>query len=190
MVAASMPPNTVVPIDWRLAAPAPVANISGTTPRMKAKAVIRIGRRRKPRRLHRGLDDARGLPRAGAWRIRRSGSRSWPRGRSASRSRSANRRRSAMSRSHSASSAPNRASGTASSTMKGIDQLSYCAARMRKTKTMREAEDDARDRARLELLERDAGPFVAEIARQRRRGGALHRGDRLARADSRARRRR
>ena len=41
-----MPPNTVVPIDWRLAAPAPVAIISGTTPRMKAKAVIRIGRSR------------------------------------------------------------------------------------------------------------------------------------------------
>src|SRR4030088_490130 len=47
MVAASMPPNTVVPMDWRLAAPAPVANISGTTPRMKAKAVIRMGRRRR-----------------------------------------------------------------------------------------------------------------------------------------------
>ena len=47
MVAASMPPNTVVPIDCRLAAPAPVANISGTTPRMKAKAVMRIGRRRR-----------------------------------------------------------------------------------------------------------------------------------------------
>ena len=47
MVAASMPPNTVVPIDCRLAAPAPVANISGTTPRMKAKAVIRIGRSRR-----------------------------------------------------------------------------------------------------------------------------------------------
>jgi hypothetical protein len=40
MVAASMPPNTVVPMDWRLAAPAPLANISGTTPRMKAKAVM------------------------------------------------------------------------------------------------------------------------------------------------------
>ena len=41
-----MPPKTVVPIDCRLAAPAPLANISGRTPRMKAKAVIRIGRRR------------------------------------------------------------------------------------------------------------------------------------------------
>ena len=47
MVAASMPPNTVVPMDWRLAAPAPVANISGTTPRMKAKAVMRMGRSRR-----------------------------------------------------------------------------------------------------------------------------------------------
>ena len=61
-----MPPNTVVPIDWRLAAPAPVAIISGTTPRMKAKAVIRIGPQPQPRGFHRRLDDARGLPRAGA----------------------------------------------------------------------------------------------------------------------------
>ncbi len=42
-----MPPKTAVPRAWRLAAPAPVATIMGTTPRMKANEVIRIGRKRR-----------------------------------------------------------------------------------------------------------------------------------------------
>ena len=46
-VEASMPENTVMPIDLRALAPAPVASTSGTTPRMKAKEVIRIGRNRE-----------------------------------------------------------------------------------------------------------------------------------------------
>ena len=45
-VEASIPPNTVVPRDCRLAAPAPAATTSGDTPRMNASAVIRIGRSR------------------------------------------------------------------------------------------------------------------------------------------------
>ncbi len=45
-VAASMPPTTVVPRTWRERAPAPWEITSGRTPRMKAKAVMRIGRRR------------------------------------------------------------------------------------------------------------------------------------------------
>src|SRR5262245_7228002 len=45
-VAASMPPNTVVPRTRREAAPDPVAMHRGTTPRMNARAVMRIGRRR------------------------------------------------------------------------------------------------------------------------------------------------
>ena len=46
-VATSMPQNTPVPITFCAPAPAPVASISGTTPRMKANAVIRIGRKRR-----------------------------------------------------------------------------------------------------------------------------------------------
>src|SRR2546428_10994725 len=46
VVANSMPANTVVPIEWRLAAPAPPATTSGDTPRMKANEVMRIGRKR------------------------------------------------------------------------------------------------------------------------------------------------
>ena len=33
-----------MPIAWRISAPAPVDNTSGTTPMMKANDVIRIGR--------------------------------------------------------------------------------------------------------------------------------------------------
>src|SRR3546814_20652814 len=42
-----MPENTVTPSAWRISAPGPVAIAIGTTPRMKAKAVIRMGRRRR-----------------------------------------------------------------------------------------------------------------------------------------------
>ena len=45
-VAADMPAKTAVPSDHRDAEPAPVAIISGTTPRMKANDVMRIGRNR------------------------------------------------------------------------------------------------------------------------------------------------
>src|SRR2546422_6253382 len=41
-----IPPNTVVPTEWRPFWPAPWATISGTTPNMNAKEVIKIGRRR------------------------------------------------------------------------------------------------------------------------------------------------
>ncbi len=42
----SIPENTTMPITLRASAPAPDAVSNGTTPRMKAKAVIRIGRSR------------------------------------------------------------------------------------------------------------------------------------------------
>jgi len=45
-VTPSIPKNTAVPSAWRSSAPGPVAITSGMTPRMKAKDVIRIGRRR------------------------------------------------------------------------------------------------------------------------------------------------
>ena len=41
-----MPENTAMPITLRASAPAPDAVSSGTTPRMNANAVIRIGRKR------------------------------------------------------------------------------------------------------------------------------------------------
>lgn len=45
-VDAIMPVNTLIPRDLRELAPAPVASTSGNTPRIKAKDVIRIGRKR------------------------------------------------------------------------------------------------------------------------------------------------
>ena len=45
-VESSMPPKTVVPTDWRPILPAPLAKTSGSTPRMKATEVIRMGRSR------------------------------------------------------------------------------------------------------------------------------------------------
>src|SRR6516165_12623534 len=46
-VDAIIPVNTVMPIDTRALAPAPLASTSGTTPRMKASEVITIGRKRE-----------------------------------------------------------------------------------------------------------------------------------------------
>ena len=45
-VTPSIPENTAVPKACRISAPAPVPSTSGTTPRMKASDVIRIGRSR------------------------------------------------------------------------------------------------------------------------------------------------
>jgi hypothetical protein len=45
-VEAIMPLKTLTPSKMRALAPAPVAVTSGTTPRMKAKEIIRIGRNR------------------------------------------------------------------------------------------------------------------------------------------------
>ncbi len=41
-----MPLRTVMPMDLRALAPAPLASTRGSTPRMKAKDVIRMGRNR------------------------------------------------------------------------------------------------------------------------------------------------
>ena len=41
-----MPLETAMPIDRRALAPAPLASTSGSTPRMNANEVIRIGRKR------------------------------------------------------------------------------------------------------------------------------------------------
>ena len=46
-VATSMPQNTAVPRTFCAPEPAPLARTSGTTPRMNAKAVIKIGRNRR-----------------------------------------------------------------------------------------------------------------------------------------------
>lgn len=62
-----MPLKTVIPIDLRALAPAPLAITKGRTPRMKEKDVIRIGRKRADdaveRRGHVGITEIDfGLP--------------------------------------------------------------------------------------------------------------------------------
>ena len=61
----------------------PVAIASGITPRMKAKDVIRIGRRRSRHASTAACDRRVAMLLALPWRIRRSGWRSWRPGRSA-----------------------------------------------------------------------------------------------------------
>jgi len=56
MVAASMPPKTVVPIDWRLAAPAPVATIR-ESPQNECECGHQDGTQTKSPRFHRRFDD-------------------------------------------------------------------------------------------------------------------------------------
>ena len=57
-VAAHIPPTTVVPIERRELAPAPKAKAKGIVPKINAKAVIRIGRKRILAAL---IPDSRGL---------------------------------------------------------------------------------------------------------------------------------
>jgi hypothetical protein len=61
-VAAIMPPITPVPIEWRLAEPAPVPIANGKTPKMNASEVMTIGRNlSKPCRFDRGIGDGQAL---------------------------------------------------------------------------------------------------------------------------------
>src|SRR5712664_1229816 len=65
VVAAIIPPKTVVPTETRPARPAPCANTSGTTPKMNASEVIKMGRSRmraaSPAQLLRKFDDQNGV---------------------------------------------------------------------------------------------------------------------------------
>jgi hypothetical protein len=134
IVAASMPTITTVPRMRRDTAPEPVAVHSGTQPRMKAKLVMRMGRRR-----------SLAPSRAASTRPRPFSSSSLAnstmrmaflaeRPMSITRPIWANTPKSYL-RAHSPKNAPKMAMGTESSTEKGRDQLSYRAARMRNTNT-------------------------------------------------------
>src|SRR5258705_13859415 len=68
--------------------------------------------------------------------------------------------------------------------MNGMDQLSYCAARIRNTNTMASANTTVAIDPAFQFLIGDAGPFECEVAGQRDGRGPLHRRDRLPRAIS------
>ena len=57
-VAVIMPPITPVPMAFWAPEPAPLLRASGSTPKMKAREVIRIGRSRSRARFQGGLDQS------------------------------------------------------------------------------------------------------------------------------------
>src|SRR5262245_14689882 len=130
-VEAIIPLNTATPMDLRALAPAPVASTNGSTPRMKANDVIRIGRNRvraaSTAASRSGLPSCKCCSRATstiriaffADSARSKTSPIWV------------YRLSATPRLLSARTGPTRESGTASSTENGRNQLSYCPARTR-----------------------------------------------------------
>ena len=131
-VAASMPPMTPVPTEWRAPAPAPLENASGSTPRMNASEVIRIGRNRSraASSAAAGVDspswcfiDAYSTIRIAFFAARPSSVTSpiWK------------YTSFVCPRSQTAASAPNMPNGSASITDSGSDHFSYCAARIRNT---------------------------------------------------------
>ena len=179
-LAASMPPITVVPMIWRATEPAPEAVHSGTQPRINANDVIRIGRSRS--RAPSSAASTRSLPFL-EFVLGELDNQNRVLGRQtdehhqtdlrihvASRSAPCRRARNAPSitrRSHSTANAPNTATGVLNRTLNGSDQLSYSAARIRKTNKQRESENHRRRHAllRLLLLERHAHVVVAHFAR-------------------------
>ncbi|MCY1410294.1 hypothetical protein D9M71_256600 [compost metagenome] len=127
-----MPPITPVPMACWLAELAPVAMARGTTPRMKAREVITIGRRR--RRAARTVASTRSWPSStrclanSMIRIAFLADRPIRVIRPTLKNTSLG-----IPRKVTANTAPSTPSGTTSNTEVGIDQLSYNAARHRNT---------------------------------------------------------
>ena len=129
-----MPLNTAVPSDRRISAPAPVATIRGTTPMMKANEVITIGRIRS-RDASRAASK-RGLPSlCSCW----ANSTTRMAFLHASPTSTTRPIRTKMSRAPPVAQPPSSEqsthSGTTRMTASGIVQLSYRAARARKTQS-------------------------------------------------------
>ena len=173
-VDAIMPPATAVPTECRASRPAPVANTSGMTPRMKASDVIRIGRSRM--RAASTAASAIVSPR--------------PRSCSANSTiENAVLRRQADQHDQTdlavhivdQPAAPLReqraqnASGTDSRMMNGSVMLSYCAGERQVDEQQAQAEDHRRLAARLDLLERQPRPRVASCPAAGCGPTALHR---------------
>ena len=177
-----IPPNTVVPTECRPFSPAPVATTSGTTPRINASEVIKIGRNRIVAACT--ADSISGIPRS-------------PQlfGKFHDQNRVLARQAQPASpvptwqntsfcspRIHCAPSAPSSAIGTASSTMNGSTKLSYCAESVRYTTSVPSPNRISEVAARLQFLQRQPGPAVRKSLRHLFRQ-IFHRSNRLPRAD-------
>ena len=129
-VEASMPPATAVPTEFRAPAPAPVAYASGSTPRMNANDVMRIGRSLMRAASTAASTMERPCPRScsanSTIRIEFFAASPINMTRPTWQNTSFEK-----PRIHCAVNAPNTASGTPSRMMKGSTQLSYCAASTR-----------------------------------------------------------
>jgi len=144
-LAASIPPITVVPMIWRATEPAPVAIHKGTLPRMKANDVIKMGRSRM--RAPASAASMSGLPCSYssfanstikiAFFAARPISITSPICEYTSLSictiYGGKNHPEIVRRNQSVTNAPNTATGVLSNTLNGSDQLSYSAARIRKT---------------------------------------------------------
>ena len=75
-------PNTVNPMVLRATAPAPVANTSGSTPKINAMEVMMIGRKRKLHRIQVWTGSVLRPDQPALWQTLRSKWHFWPQGRS------------------------------------------------------------------------------------------------------------
>ena len=157
-----MPQNTAVPSAWRISAPGPVAITSGTTPRMKAKDVIRIGR---SRRRQASTAASNGLvPVVVLGLLGELDDQDRVLGREADQHDEADLREDVVvhaaqpARRTSADSTP---IGTIRMMASGSDQLSYCAASTRKTNSTTSAKMKMRGVAGRALLEGELRPLEA-----------------------------
>ena len=164
--AASIPPMTAVPMMRRAEAPAPVANHSGALPRMNANAVIRMGRRRMRAPVSAAsvmlLPDSYSDLANSTIRIAFFAANPISMTKAICVYTSFSKWRSQRVRK-----APKTAIGVPKRTLKGSDQLSYCAARIRKTNSRESpkiAVDETPSDARL-LLVRHACVVEAHLAR-------------------------
>ena len=134
-VTPSMPLKTAVPSVRRISAPAPSASTSGTTPRMNANDVIRIGRSRS--RHASSVASRRGTP-ASLLLLGELDDQDRVLARQADQHHEADLREDVDVHARPASrrrSSTSRHIGTTRMTASGSDQLSYCAASTRKTST-------------------------------------------------------
>ena len=174
-----MPKNTAVPSDCRISAPAPVAIASGSTPKMKANEVIRIGRSRV--RAAMTAASKRSLPCASPWRANSTIRMAFLAASPTSTTKPTwARMLMSMPRASRPLTAASRHIGTMRMTESGSAQLSYCAASTRKTKTTEAAKTSKPDAAGQLLLIGELGPFIAEAVGQALGREPLHRRDGVA----------
>src|SRR5215467_7819793 len=167
-VTPNIPNNTAVPSDCRISAPAPVATASGATPKMKAREVIRIGRRRVRAACTAASLEA--TPSSSFWRANSTIRMAFLAARPTRTTKPICARMSmGMARASRPVIEASRHIGTIRTIASGSFQLSYCATRTRKTK--RAAVPKTR---RVGVLESEVGPLKSNALGKNLVGKLLH----------------